>query len=200
MMLCFSCSGHALSHCPGAGLVVVDSVFAAWCCSVCLCRPLCSIWDTYIAKQVGCGLAVQWYRRALALVPDSATSHEALGMTLHMMGDIQGALAHYHRALILSPHCGVAGECMGLAAADTADGVLMTEGSGVYAVTREAAGAGAAVGAAGAAGAAAASVAAAALVGRSALASAAACAPAPASPFRSSIDWDAVERQSWTGA
>lgn len=49
------------------------------------------------------------YERALGLGPRSASTCTALGMTLHAMRDVEGAVAMYHRALRYSPediNCG----------------------------------------------------------------------------------------------
>lgn len=47
--------------------------------------------------------AKQCYQKALALRPRSASTCGALGMTLHAMSDLDGAIAMYHRALRSSP-------------------------------------------------------------------------------------------------
>ena len=66
--------------------------------------------------------ALVYYRRALALVPGVSTTHEAIGMTLHLMGNVNGALTHYHQALSACSESAVAAECMALACGD--DGAL----------------------------------------------------------------------------
>ncbi|CAN8072835.1 unnamed protein product [Agarophyton chilense] len=50
-----------------------------------------------------CNAAKRCYERALALRPRSSATCGALGMTLHAMWDLEGAVAMYHRALRNNP-------------------------------------------------------------------------------------------------
>lgn len=47
--------------------------------------------------------ALRCYERSLGLQPRSPSTCSALGMTLHCMGDFEGAMAMYHRALRYNP-------------------------------------------------------------------------------------------------
>jgi tetratricopeptide (TPR) repeat protein len=48
-------------------------------------------------------LAVICFRRCVALCPDAASAYSAVAFTLHLMGDVDEAISHYHRALGIKP-------------------------------------------------------------------------------------------------
>jgi anaphase-promoting complex subunit 6 len=47
--------------------------------------------------------AAKWYRVALSINPRLASTYSALGLTLHLRGDVHAAIELYHQALSLKP-------------------------------------------------------------------------------------------------
>ena len=47
--------------------------------------------------------AAKWYRAALSINPRVASTYSALGFTLHLSGNLDGAIELYHQSLSLKP-------------------------------------------------------------------------------------------------
>lgn len=47
--------------------------------------------------------AIKWYRAALAINPRLPSTYSALGFSLHLSGDLDGAIECYHQSLSLKP-------------------------------------------------------------------------------------------------
>jgi len=56
--------------------------------------------------------AADYYQKALELVPDNAGSWTSLGFVVHMMGETDLAIDHYHHALSLNPEDRIAEEML----------------------------------------------------------------------------------------
>lgn len=65
--------------------------------------------------------AALWYRAALAINPRLASTYSALGFTLHLKGDLDGAIELYHQSLSLKPDDTFTCEMLTEALRDTLD-------------------------------------------------------------------------------
>lgn len=65
--------------------------------------------------------AALWYRAALAINPRVASTYSALGFTLHLKGDLDGAIELYHQSLSLKPDDTFTCEMLSRALEDTLD-------------------------------------------------------------------------------